>query len=280
METQVTKRIEEAVNTISGIDELRSISAEGVSLVIIQFMLEKDPDVAAQEVRDKVSAILRRAAARRRSAGGGETRHGRVAGHQHRGLVAGRDLRETTKLVDDRIKKNIESLSGVGQVRFVGDRTRQIQVWLDGNKLYAYNLNIDQVRAALAAQNVESPGRARRPGPPRAHRCAPSAASRGPRISTASSSPTWAARPCASAISDRWWMASKSRVRWPAWTARPAVVLEVRKQAGTNTLDVINAVKERVDGAEQEPAARFQGHLHARSVELHRRDRSTPCRST
>src|SRR5919202_983615 len=58
----------------------------------------------------------------------------------------------------DRFKKNIESLPGVGQVRFAGDRQRQIQVWLDGQKLYSYNLNIDQVRAALAAQNVEVPG--------------------------------------------------------------------------------------------------------------------------
>ena len=58
VESQVTKRIEEAVNTISGIDDLTSISAEGVSLVNIQFVLSKDADVAAQEVRDKVSRIV------------------------------------------------------------------------------------------------------------------------------------------------------------------------------------------------------------------------------
>src|SRR5947209_15224391 len=59
VETQVSKRIEEAVNTISGIDELRSTSAEGISLVSIQFMLDKDPDVAAQEVRDKIAAVVK-----------------------------------------------------------------------------------------------------------------------------------------------------------------------------------------------------------------------------
>ena len=58
VESQVTKRIEEAVNTISGIDDLTSISAEGISLVNIQFVLSKDADVAAQEVRDKVSRIV------------------------------------------------------------------------------------------------------------------------------------------------------------------------------------------------------------------------------
>ncbi len=58
IETEITDKIEEAVNTISGIDELRSISSEGVSQVIITFLLEKDADVAAQEVRDKVNGVL------------------------------------------------------------------------------------------------------------------------------------------------------------------------------------------------------------------------------
>src|SRR5215211_1012165 len=58
LETDVTDKIEEAVNTISGIDELQSISSEGISIVSIRFDLEKDGDVAAQEVRDKVSTVL------------------------------------------------------------------------------------------------------------------------------------------------------------------------------------------------------------------------------
>src|SRR5262249_60161235 len=57
-ETEVSDKIEEAVNTISGIDELRSISSEGVSQVMVSFLLEKDPDVAAQEVRDKVNGAM------------------------------------------------------------------------------------------------------------------------------------------------------------------------------------------------------------------------------
>src|SRR5579875_2366228 len=58
VETQVSKRIEESVNTISGIDELRSISSEGISQVFVQFVLDKDADVAAQEVRDKISTVV------------------------------------------------------------------------------------------------------------------------------------------------------------------------------------------------------------------------------
>src|SRR5437868_5246238 len=58
IETEVSDKIEESVNTISGIDELRSISSEGVSQVMISFLLDKDSDVAAQEVRDKVNAAM------------------------------------------------------------------------------------------------------------------------------------------------------------------------------------------------------------------------------
>src|SRR5476651_1946926 len=58
IETEITDKIEEGVNTISGIDELRSVSSEGISQVIIGFLLDKDTDVAAQEVRDKVNGAL------------------------------------------------------------------------------------------------------------------------------------------------------------------------------------------------------------------------------
>src|SRR6266498_2681087 len=58
VETEITDKIEEAVNTISGIDELRSASSEGVSTVFVSFVLEKDPDVAAQEVRDRINTVI------------------------------------------------------------------------------------------------------------------------------------------------------------------------------------------------------------------------------
>ncbi|HYO82368.1 MAG TPA: efflux RND transporter permease subunit, partial [Bryobacteraceae bacterium] len=139
VETQVSKRIEEAVNTIDGIDDLRSTSAEGVSIVAIQFVLDKDPEVAAQEVRDKVSRalpllpddadppVIEKIATD-------------ASPILNIAVSSGRDIRETTKIVDDQLKKNLESLRGIGQIRFVGDRQRQVQVVLDGERLYAYNL--------------------------------------------------------------------------------------------------------------------------------------------
>ena len=94
IENQVTKRIEEAVNTVSGIDELRSVSAEGVSQVIVAFVLEKDADIAAQEVRDKVATVARDLPEGCRSAGDREALHRRIAGDQRGGGFEARPARD------------------------------------------------------------------------------------------------------------------------------------------------------------------------------------------
>jgi HAE1 family hydrophobic/amphiphilic exporter-1 len=244
VETQVTKRIEEAVNTVSGIDELRSISAEGLSQVIVTFVLEKDPDVAAQEMRDKVAGVTRDLP---RDVDPPVIEKISTDASPVIDVVISskRDLRETTKTVDDRIKKNIESIDGVGQVRFIGERTRQIQVWLDGEKLYSYNLNIDQVRGALAAQNVEVPGGRVDQGVREL-----SLRTLGRVENPADFADIIVATVGGSPVRIRDIGRVEDGVEEPRSLARldgePAVVLEVRKQAGTNTLDVIHAVKARI----------------------------------
>lgn len=244
VESQVSKRIEEAVNTISGIEELRSVSSEGNSLVSIQFELSKDGDVAAQEVRDKVNQVLNQLP---RDAKQPVIQKVATDASPVISIVvsSSRDIRETTKLVDDLIKKNIESLNGVGEVRFVGDRKRQIQVVLDGEKLYSYNLNVDQIRAALASQNVEIPGGRLDQGNLEVSlrtlgRITRPADFAELTIGTANGAP----------IRIRDVGRVVDGVEEPRSFARingvPAVVMEVRKQAGTNTLDVIGVLKERI----------------------------------
>ena len=93
IETDITDKIEESVNTISGIDQLQSISSDGNSQVVVQFVLEKDADVAAQEVRDKVNTILARPAQGRRSADHPEVRSRLDPGPRHRPLRPGLDPR-------------------------------------------------------------------------------------------------------------------------------------------------------------------------------------------
>jgi HAE1 family hydrophobic/amphiphilic exporter-1 len=245
VESQISKRIEEAVNTIEGIDDLSSLSAEGISIVTVQFVLEKDADVAAQEVRDKVNGILSQLP-RDADLPIVEKVALDAAPVINVAVSAPRDLREITRLVDDRIKKNLESVSGVGQVRFVGDRTRQIQIWLDGDRLHAYNLNIDQVRAAIAAQNVEIPGGRIDQGPLEL-----SVRTLGRVQSPRDFEQVIVAQAGGAPVRIRDIGYVVDGVVEPRSLARldgaPAVVLEVRKQAGTNTLQVIDNVKRRVE---------------------------------
>ncbi len=256
IESQVSKRIEEAVNTVSGIDDLRSTSSEGVSIVAIQFVLDKDPEIGAQEVRDKVSKVLTLL-----PPDADPPVVEKVASDAspilNVAISSPRDLRETTKIVDDQIKKNIESLRGVGQVRFVGDRQRQIQIWADGEKLYSYNLNVEQVRNALASQNVEIPGgrveQGNREVSLRTFGRVQKPEDFG-RIIVGNGNGTPIRINDIGYVQDGF-EEPRSMARLDG---KPAVVLEIRKQAGTNTLDVINAVKERIAELGRNLPADFQ----------------------
>jgi len=125
IESQVTKPLEEVLNTISGIDDLNSSSFEGISIITIGFVLEKDPETGAQEVRDKISTVVGQLP---RDADPPIVEKIATDASPILNVVisSNRDLREVTKIVDDNLKKNLESIDGVGQVRFAGDRQRQI----------------------------------------------------------------------------------------------------------------------------------------------------------
>ena len=166
IETELTDRIEEAVNTISGIDELRSTSTEGVSQVFITFLLDKNVDIAAQEVRDHLATIL------------ADLPQGTdtpvvskldpdAAPVLFVAVESTRPIREITELADKRIRQALENVSGVGQVTIIGGRKRQIQVFLDPNKLRSAGLTASDVQRAIVAQNVTAPGGAIDTGPRR-----------------------------------------------------------------------------------------------------------------
>src|SRR5256714_2910129 len=127
IETEITDKVEGAVNTISGIDELRSTSVEGVSQVFITFLLEKNADVAAQEVRDKVNLIVTNLP---------ETAEQPIiqkldtdaAPVLRIAVSAPRSLRKDTDVADKQIKRQIEPISGLGNDDIVGGRKREVEV--------------------------------------------------------------------------------------------------------------------------------------------------------
>jgi HAE1 family hydrophobic/amphiphilic exporter-1 len=157
IETEITDIIEGVVNTVPGIDEMRSSSAQGRSNVTISFNLEKDPDLATQEVRDKVSTVINRLP---------ETADPPVVRKSDPdsqpvlvyAISAPRSSIELTTLVQNQIQERIESADGVGEVVVFGGRQREIKVYIEPDRLRAFNLSVTEVTNALRAQNLELPG--------------------------------------------------------------------------------------------------------------------------
>ena len=168
VETEITDKIEEAVNTISAIDELRSNSSEGISQVIISFLLEKDADIAAQEVRDRVNRVLP-LLPKTIQQPTVEKFDPDAAPVLTLAVSANKPVRDITEYADKTLRRQLESVNGVGQVVVSGGRSRQINITLDAGRLRAYNLTVTDVSRALQAQNAEIPGGRVEAGSDRAH---------------------------------------------------------------------------------------------------------------
>src|SRR5690606_8615682 len=157
IETAITQPIEEQLNTIAGIEELRSVNREGFSFIRITFTLERDPDAALQDVRDKVSQVLRRLP---------EGTDPPVISNFDAdsmpilavALSGPQSLRELTEFADTRVKEHISTAPGVGQVTIEGGRKRAVNVWLEARRLEAHGVTAEDVRRAIQSQNVEIPG--------------------------------------------------------------------------------------------------------------------------
>jgi len=156
IETDVTKKIEDAVNTIAGVDHIQSVSQEGVSIVIVQFKLEVKGQQAAQDVREKIAAIrsdlpddIEDPVIQRLDPASTPIFTLTVSGE--------RSPKEITTFTKNVIKKRLENVSGVGRVDLVGGAEREIQIIVDAARMQAYNLSIQDVIQAVGAANVEIP---------------------------------------------------------------------------------------------------------------------------
>ena len=157
VESLISQKIEEAVNTVAGINELRSISGAGSSFIIITFELNRNVDVAAQDVRDKVSAVIRNLP--RDAKPPVVSKFDNDSTPVLTVAVSGdRPLRELTEIADKIVKVQIERSSGVGEVRLIGGLSRAINVWVDADRLAAYQIPITAIRDALVRQNADLPG--------------------------------------------------------------------------------------------------------------------------
>ncbi|OOM75605.1 multidrug resistance protein MdtB [Clostridium puniceum] len=154
LETKVTKKVEDAVQKISGVDTITSTVTEGVSQTTIGFELSKDSDVAAQEVRDKVSSI-----------------RGELPTDANDPVISKFDMsassivsiavyglddnQELSDIVDETIKPKLYTVSGIGSVDVSGQDTREIHIKLDNNKLLQYGLTSSQVVNSIRIDNID-----------------------------------------------------------------------------------------------------------------------------
>ena len=157
IEIEISKKIEDAVNTISGIDELRSNSSEGVGQVVVSFELSKDGDVAAQEVQNKVN-LIRNDLPENAKTPVVQKIDPDATPVMQIAVSAPRSLRDLTLIADKLIRQKLESANGVGDIQLVGGARREIHVNVDPDRLRAYGLTITDVVNAVRQQNLEIPG--------------------------------------------------------------------------------------------------------------------------
>lgn len=249
VESEVSQPLEDAVATVAGLDELRSISTDGVSMLFLTFGLDQNINVAAQDVRDAISGIMNRLppdidppVVQKQDLDASPIMSIAISGP--------RDTRELYFMADRYVKSTIESARGVGQVIIEGAVERAIQVNISADKLAAYRLSIMQVHDAIVAQNAEVPGGRVDAG---YRELSLRTLGRMPEardfnelvVSTVDNVPI-RIRDLGQASDS-----TKERRTLARFDGQPAVVLLVQRQSGMNTVEVIDAVKERLETARE-----------------------------
>ena len=244
VESEVTQPLEDAVATVAGLDELRSITNDGVSMLILTFRLDQDINVAAQDTRDAVSSVLNRLPpdidppiVQKQDLDASPIMTLAVSGP--------RDTRELYVIADRSVKSVIESARGVGQVTIEGATERAIQIDINAQQLAAHRLSILQVHDAIVAQNAEIPaGRVdagfRELSLRTLGRMPESSDFENLVVATVDDVPL-RIKELGQAVD-----LTKER-RTAAWfNGEPAVVLQVQRQSGENTVEVIDGIKGRL----------------------------------
>jgi len=245
VETEVSQRIEETVNTVEGIQELRSVSSAGSSFVIVTFDLDRDIDTAAQDIRDRVSAVVRQLPDDALPPVIAKFNND-TAPVMTVALSGNRSLKELTEVADKVVKVQLERSAGVGEVQIVGGLERAINVWVDPERLAAYQIPITDVRDALVRQNTDVPG-GNVTGSSREMTLRTMGKLTAARDFDELVVKTVDAQPVR--IRDLGYAedGTKEQRSVARLNGVPTVTLEVRRQSGANTVEVIEGVKQALE---------------------------------
>jgi len=250
IERTVTKPLEEALNTLSGLDTLRSVNVENVSQIVIRFDLDRSVNVAAQDVRDRVQATLSRLPREIQTPVVEKFDIG-AAPVATLALSAPMPIDKLTKLADDVVKPALQQLPGVGAVDLVGGRKREITVVADPMALKGYGMTPMDVVQALRAQSVDVPGgRTLEAGVERSVKLAAEArtpeAMRSLIIASPGGTPVRLGE-VAQVLDGPAEARSAARL-----DGESAIALVVRKQSGANTVAVAERIKQSLPAVEKQ----------------------------
>ncbi|MFH1302415.1 MAG: efflux RND transporter permease subunit [Planctomycetota bacterium] len=249
VESEVSAVIEDAVATVAGIDELRSISRDGRSFVIITFNLNRNVDAATQDVRDAVSGVMNLLppnidppVVQKRDLESSPIMTLAVSGP--------RTSRELYLFADRYVKNVIESSPGVGEVQIAGAADRAVKVNIDADRLAAHQMSILEVRDALVRQNTEVPGGRldqgfRERSLRTMGRVADSDQFPNLVVKTVNGTPVRLAD-LGTVVDDTKEVRTIARLN-----QKPAVVLEIQKQSGENTVEVVEGIKKMLPRSQE-----------------------------
>ncbi|AKT41348.1 efflux RND transporter permease subunit [Chondromyces crocatus] len=252
VESEIATRIENALGTVSGLDRLDSTSSEGHAFIAAQFVLGKDSMEAANEVRDRISRLAEELppSARPPSVETFNVNSAPILLLSVQSPAGARTPRELTELADTTLRRELQSIRGVGDVRLIGGETRTLSIVLDPLRLLAADLTAQEVQRALAQENLEAPGGSLTDGAQalgvRLSAKARTAADLE-RILVARRGDTSIRLADVADVDDEG-LAADARA---SLTGKPAVLLAITKQPGANTVSVTDDVRARVDVAQR-----------------------------
>jgi len=245
MDIDVTDKIEESVNTINGVKTISSTSAEGISTVTVEFVLERNIDLAVQDVREKISLIrsklptdIMEPIIQKVDPDANPVFYITLTGQK--------SIRDLSTYADEVLKDQLQRINGVGALRFIGLQLRQVRIGLDADKLRAFQVAPNDVMTALVRENIEIPGG---------------------RIEAATKEYSVKVKGEFPSVRDfndlivSWYQGAPVRIRdigraddgmedrrtIVRFNGIPAVTIGIQKQSGTNTVEVVNRVKSEIE---------------------------------
>jgi HAE1 family hydrophobic/amphiphilic exporter-1 len=251
IESQVTDKIEEAISRIGGVDKIISTSSEGVSVIMVQFFLERDINEATNDVRDKVSAVILPRDAKtplvsKLDIGGASVINIFLT-------VKNDNVKNLMVFADEKVKPKLQKINGVGAIKIIGYKEREIKIYPDPIMLNKFGITVTELNQIVARENVKIGGG---------------------KLISASKEFTLKTKADALTVDELKNITIKDNIKlkdiatvsdamsdaksYASYNGVEGVMLEVQKISGTNTIDIVQKVKDAVPGLEKLAGERYE----------------------